>query len=59
VESTTPFFKESTMKLRTNVKAGASGYQHNETLVRDPKSAGLRIKTHVRGGKKSLGGRTR
>jgi hypothetical protein len=36
-----------TMKTRTTFKAGART-NNNETLVKDP--AGLRVKTHVRGG---------
>ena len=42
------------MKTRTNCKAGkkGSGFQHNETLVRDSNKS-LKIKTSLRAGKKS------
>jgi hypothetical protein len=42
------------MKIKTNVKAGLTGINHNETHVRDSKqAAGLRVKTRVKAG---LGG---
>ena len=38
------------MKNRTNLKAGGIRLNNNETLVKDPQAAGLKIKTRIRGG---------
>ena len=38
------------MKTRTNLKAGGTSLNNNETLVKDPQAAGLKIKTRIRGG---------
>lgn len=39
------------MKTKTNIKAGAVGANHNETLLRDvPKARGLKVKTNVKAG---------
>jgi hypothetical protein len=39
------------MKTKTRVRAGLSGANHNETLVRDlPKATALRVKTKVKAG---------
>jgi hypothetical protein len=37
------------MKVKTNLKAGGTSLNHNETLVRD-KAKGLRVKTHLKAG---------
>jgi hypothetical protein len=37
------------MKVKTNLKAGGTSLNHNETLVRD-KTKGLRVKTHLKAG---------
>jgi hypothetical protein len=39
------------MRMKTHVRAGLAGANHNETLVRDKGTAkGLKVKTHVRAG---------
>jgi hypothetical protein len=39
------------LQVKTHVKAGGWGGQHNETLVRSPRPAtGLKVKTHVKAG---------
>ncbi len=38
------------MKTRTNLKGGKLATNNNETLVKDPQAAGLKVKTRVRGG---------
>ena len=43
------------MKTKTNVKAGVSNLNHNETLLRDiPKARGLKVKTNVKAGANPL-----
>ena len=39
------------MKVKTNVKAGLNGTNHNETLVRETATAkGVKVKTNVKAG---------
>ena len=38
------------MKTKSNLKADGKKFNNNETLVKDPQAAGLKIKTRVRGG---------
>ena len=38
------------MTTRTNLKAGGGWSNHNETLVRDSRSANLKTKTKLRAG---------
>jgi len=40
------------MRTKSNVKAGGTSLNHNETLVRD-NGKNLKVRTNVRGGKKA------
>jgi hypothetical protein len=41
------------MRTKSNVKAGGTSLNHNETLVRD-NGKNLKVRTNVRAGKKAL-----
>jgi len=41
---------EGAMKTRANRKNRGNKMNSNETLVKDPKASGLRVKTNLRGG---------
>ena len=43
------------MKTKTNIKAGGTTLNHNETLVREvAKARGLKVKSHVKAGGTTL-----